>query len=130
MLPELIAHEAHHSIRLFHGKFPLTLIGQTVFEGLADIFAEEMYGSVATRIDLDAETERRLWSEIKSEAFATEPRLIQLYLQGGEGVPGQSLYYIGQQLIRAYKASHPGTTAAGLVGASEFDIFEESGYEP
>ncbi len=130
MLPGLIAHEAHHSIRLFHGKFPLTLIGQTVTEGLADIFAEEMYGSVATHIALDAETERRLWSDIKAEAFATEPGLIQRYLQGDEGVPAQSLYYIGQQLIQAYKASHPGTTAAGLVGTSEFEIFEESGYEP
>lgn len=46
-LPALIAHEFHHNIRLLHIKWDhanITLGEYIVIEGLADAFAEEMYG--------------------------------------------------------------------------------------
>ena len=129
-LPALVAHEAHHSVREALGKVALTLIGQIVFEGLADAFAEELYGSPATHVQLDKETERRLWAQIQESAFSTDQNLIDRYLQGSQGVPPRTAHYFGYKIVQAYKASHTGTTAASLVGASEFDIYAESGYEP
>lgn len=46
-LPALIAHEFHHNIRLLHVKWDhanITLGEYIVIEGLADAFAEELYG--------------------------------------------------------------------------------------
>ncbi len=129
-LPGLVAHETHHSVRQSLGQFPLTVIGQMVTEGLADVFAEEMYGSPATIVQLDEETVRRLWPQVQRDALRSEREVTRPYIEGGEGVPPRTAYFFGYKIVQAYKASHPGETAASLVGASPFTIYEESGYEP
>jgi uncharacterized protein YjaZ len=128
-LPGLVAHEVHHSIRLGLGQGPANLAGQMVFEGLAEAFAEEVFGtaSVAT---FDKETEQRLWVDVKKDAMTLGQGVIQRYIEGGEGIPPNTAHYFGYRIVTAYKANHPGVTVASLTGAPSVEIYEESGYEP
>ena len=79
---------------------------------------------------LDPETERRLWAEMQENALSGEKEVMGRYLDGAEDVPRGATYYMGYRIVKAYEASHPGTTAASLVGVPAQEIFEESGYEP
>lgn len=128
-LPGLVAHEVHHSIRMGLGQMPGTLAGQMVFEGLAEAFAEEVFGtaSVAT---FDKETEQRLWVDVMKDAMTLGQGAIQRYIEGGEGIPPNTVLFFGYRIVTAYKANHPGVTATSLTGAPAVEIYEESGYEP
>ncbi len=129
-LPGLLAHELHHSVRQFLGQFPLNVIMQALSEGMADAFAEEMYGARPTAVSLDLATERRLWAEMQENAFSGDREVMSRYLMGAEDVPWGVSYFIGYKIVKAYEASHPGTSAASLVGTSALEIFQESGYKP
>ena len=78
----------------------------------------------------DKETEQRLWADVRKDAMTLGQGVIQRYIEGAEGIPPNTAHFFGYRIVTAYKANHPGVTAASLTGATSAEIYEESGYEP
>ena len=130
--PSILAHEAHHSVRISRGAGGFTLADFLVLEGLADAFAEELYPNLVSSCNriLSAEQERLIWAEMQPLLFAAGDLLYQRYFQGAGGLDPCIGYHIGYQIVSSYLRNHPGVTAADLVTTPAREIVLASGYAP
>lgn len=118
-LPPLAAHELHHAIRWRGPGYGVTLLEAMVSEGLADHFAVELLGAPIppwSRALSESSLQRYLdlaWLELDSPTFD-----FGRWFFGTGELPAWTGYSLGFRLVEDYLASHPGSTAAGLVHTS------------
>ena len=137
-LPEVVAHEAHHSVRIRRGPgYGSTLGGAMVTEGLATVFAREVFPATPPQPwahALSGEQRVGLWA-IAHQLLDTPPgpsrlRFFREWFLGAGRIPRGAGYTLGAELVTAYLASHPGATAASLVREPSASIIANSPYDP
>jgi hypothetical protein len=132
-LPQALAHEIHHSVRILAGPGFGTTLGEfLVSEGMASAFFHQAFAGTDAPWDdaLTAAQEHALWD--RAEPLLTQGGL-QLYDQwffGGTGVPEWAGFTIGYHIAEGYIQHHPGTSAASLVDAPAATILAGSRYVP
>lgn len=120
-LPPIAGHEIHHVVRWRGVGPPQTLLEAMVFEGLADHFSVEHFGTdVPPWANALSEAQiATLWArallELDAPSFDHPAWFFGL---GGTDLPRWTGYTLGYRLVGDYLARHPGTSAAGLVHAS------------
>ncbi len=123
-LPSITAHELHHVGRHRGPGYGGTLLEAMVSEGLADHYAQELFGRPtppwamaipASQIDLWIEKAR---PELDSRNYDHG----RWFFGRSALVPRWAGYTIGFELVQRYKDANPGATAASLVDA-EADLF-------
>jgi uncharacterized protein YjaZ len=115
-LPQMLAHELHHTVRHRNPGYGTTLLEAMISEGLADRFSIELLGA-----------EIPPWSEALDDAQA-EQYLAAAELEFdnnydhnkwffgvGGALPRWTGYTIGFRLVAAYQVAHAGASAAELV---------------
>jgi uncharacterized protein YjaZ len=132
-LPEALAHEIHHSVRVLTGPgFGHTLGEFLVSEGMASAFFHQAFpgtdapwDNALTRVQAHA-----LWNQ--AQPLLTQGGLL-VYAQwffGGDGVPKWAGFTIGYHIAEDYIQHHPGTSAASLVDTPATTILAGSSYAP
>lgn len=119
-LPPLAAHELHHAARWQGIGYPyMTLLEAMVTEGLADHFAIELLGSpIPPWCDAFPESQTERWlARARPELDSTGYDHPAWFFGRGTELPVFAGYTLGYRLVRDYLASHPGSSAAGLVHA-------------
>jgi len=115
-LPQIVAHELHHSVR-WRGPGPYnTLLEALVFEGLADHFAFELTGApLPPWTQTFPEPETDLYLD-RARAELDRPFDFEAWFFGiGTDLPQWTGYTLGFRIVRDYMAANPGTSARQLV---------------
>lgn len=118
-LPPLAAHELHHAIRWRGPGYGVTLLEAMVSEGLADHFAVELLGAAVPPWSraLSENSIQRYLDLARPELDSTTFDFGRWFFGTAE-LPPWTGYTLGFRLVEDYMASHPGSTAAGLVNTS------------
>lgn len=122
-VPAILAHELHHTARHAGPGYGGTLLEAAVSEGLADHFAQEMYGGPpppwSTAL---AGAELAAWTDsLLASASGPYDHPAWFFGVGGQ-VPRWTAYSVGYELVRRFMEAHPGRRASDLVAepASSF----------
>ena len=111
---------------------PETLLDAMVVEGIADVFAQEVYpqNEPLWVRSLSEEAESRIWPKVKRRLKVSDPNEIRRFVSGdGDRVPQWLGYALGHRIVRAYLQRHPDVRPASLVGMQASAIFAASGYD-
>src|SRR5690606_16787676 len=114
-LPYVFAHEFHHSSRLvwfpwehlgdrlsFTDGRPFTLLDNMVYEGLADVFAQEIFPRMRPPwTQLSRSDEQTAWKRLRPRLGQTNLSAIRLAMFGdGVTIPYWSGYAIGYWIVQ------------------------------
>jgi hypothetical protein len=132
-LPEALAHEVHHSVRIRTGPgFGNTLSDFLVSEGMASAFFHQAFPGTDAPWDnaLTPVQEHALW--VQAQHLLTQGGLpvYSQWFYGSYGVPKWAGFTIGYHIAEDYIQRHPGTSAASLVDTPAATILAGSGYAP
>ena len=133
MLPYALAHEYHHSVwtsRNFQTA-DLTPLEYIILEGKADSFADEIYPITDHPFinKLDKNIEKRVWNLIKPELDKRNSTINDKIYYGTKDIPYGSVYAIGFNIIKSFKANNPGIIDAELIDMSPEKILLLSKYD-
>lgn len=133
LLPYTLAHEYHHSVwtsRYFETA-DFTPLEYIIFEGRADSFANEIYPFKNHPFinKLDYKNEKRIWNLIKPEMNKRNSNINDQIFYGTKDIPYGSVYAIGFNIIKSFKANNPGITDAELIDMSPEKILLLSKYD-
>jgi uncharacterized protein YjaZ len=131
-LPYAIAHEYHHSTWISRNwvSSDFSLIEYLIFEGRADMFASDLYGSMnnpLTKI-LSKQQEIQVWRLIENEIFEKGHTRINKVMFGNDSIPFASGYTIGFNIVNLYKQKNPSVSDLELLDMDPNKIFKLSGY--
>lgn len=119
-LPPMIAHELHHATRTVDGPgYGESLVQAIVSEGLADVFAEDVFPE-APAAPWTRALPRKPLCRGWGDALRNKGRYDHdAWFFGDRGRPRWAGYAIGYALVRRFLKAHPDETAATLsrVGA-------------
>ena len=110
---------------------PETLLDAMVVEGIADVFAQQIYPEMEPRWVgiLDQEEEARVWPGVRRRLGVSDPNEVRRFVSGdGDRVPQWTGYCLGYRMVRSYLELHPSVRPASLVGMQTSTVFRESSY--
>jgi Predicted Zn-dependent protease (DUF2268) len=132
-LPEALAHEIHHSVRILTGPgFGNTLGEFLVSEGMASAFFHQAFPGTDALWDnaLTRVQEHALWNQAQPLLTQGGLPVYSQWFYGGDGVPKWAGFTIGYHIAQDYIQHHPGTSAASLVDTPATTILARSSYAP
>jgi hypothetical protein len=128
---QALSHEVNHSVRIHKGPgFGTTLLDEMISEGVASAFDIQVQPTIHLPWT-DALTNRRermMWG--RARPLLNHTGLYDQWFFGGGGVPYDTAFQIGHDIVRDYLNRHPKTTAASLVNTPARAIFSGSRYSP
>ncbi len=110
-----------------------------IYNARAEDFVQQVYPATTFpwANALTPEQEATLWGQMHDYLATTyrdypDYRKIErfLYGRGTEQYPTWGGLYIGSQIVRAYRASHPGVSPVDLMNLPPQTLLDESGYAP
>jgi hypothetical protein len=136
-----IAYAYHYAYQINHTGLTIAdmpLLNMAIFNARAADFTRYLYPDAAFPWEnaLTAEQEAKLWADM-SPYFGTtyqdypDYRKIDRFLYGftnPELYPAWGGLFLGEQIVSAYRSSHPDVTFAELAALSPQTLLEESGY--
>ena len=133
MLPYTLAHEYHHSVwtsRNFETA-DLTPLEYIILEGKADSFADEIYPITDHPFinKIEKIVEKRVWNLIKPEMNERNTNINDKIFYGAKDIPYGSVYAIGFNIIKSFKANNPEITHTELIDMSPQEILYLSKYD-
>jgi len=139
-VPAVLANEAHNSVRIRQGPGFGTTLGELIVTGgLANVFAREAFPATPVQPSaqaLSVAEQGLYWTRAQPLLNETPPdrdaadALFNEWFFGTGAVPRLAGFTLGFELVTAYLAGHPDTTAADLVEEPAGSIIAESGYDP
>lgn len=130
-LPRTLSHEVDHSVRILAGpRFGVTLLQQTISEGISSVFDEAAFPGPPNPWDraISPAQECILWK--KAQPLLLAPGLYNQWMFGGSGVPHWTAFTIGYDIVKDYRHRHPRTSWAALTSAAAPTILSGSHYQP
>ena len=110
---------------------PETLLDAMVVEGIADVFAKQIYPQLQPcwLQTLDQVEEARIWPMVRRRLGVSDPNEVRRFVSGdGDRVPQWTGYCLGYSIVRSYLDLHPSARPANLLGMQASTIFSESAY--
>lgn len=129
LLRRLVAHEAHHCLRHAGAGYGRTLGEALVSEGLADHFAEELFGPPPLPWTAPFTATERDQVLARAEPLLRAPRYDHaawFYADGKGPLPRWAGYRLGYGLIAAHLSAYPMVLASGLAGAPGRDLLDDA----
>jgi len=135
LIPPAIAHEHHHSVWLHrhcHGADWKFLLNYLVFEGRACAFSRMLYGQARQpwTETLNPQQEAEVWQAMKPQLPSHSEQVMVKFMFGGvEGVPLLAGYTVGDRIVRAFLAGHPGLDVDTWTAMDADELLAASGYD-
>jgi Predicted Zn-dependent protease (DUF2268) len=132
-LPEALAHEIHHAVRILTGPGFGDTLGQfLVSEGMASAFFHQAFPGTDGPWDiaLTPVQEHTLWDRAQPLLTQGGVPLYSQWFFGGDGVAKWAGFTIGYHIAEDYIRHHAGTSAASLVDTPAATILAGSDYAP
>ena len=130
-LPRTLSHEVDHSVRILAGpRFGVTLLQQTISEGISSVFDEAAFPGPPNPWDraISPAQECILWK--KAQPLLLDTRLYDQWMFGGSGVPHWTAFTIVYDIVKDYRHRHPRTSWGALTSATAPTILSGSHYQP
>lgn len=106
LLPNILAHEYHHSVWLKREKLnsEFTLLDYLIFEGRAESFANIVYPSIenSTYSKFNEVEARKFFSIILDDLDSTEGNLLRDIMFGSSKYPSMAGYNLGYKIVQNY----------------------------
>lgn len=134
-VPYVLAHEHHHSVWGYHyfylqGHQKMPLLASLVCEGQADRFANGLFpGANPPWIQpFPEQQELELWARVRPCLAGDDPDEYARFMFRDEagGIPANTGYRIGYQLVHSYCQSHPEIPLLDLIDISPEEILAGS----
>ncbi len=138
-----IAYTYHYAYQISQAGLTIddmTLLNMAIFNARASDFTRHLYpeASFPWENALTPEQESKLWADMSPYFAITyqdypDYRKIDRFLYGytnPELYPAWGGLFLGEQILSAYRESHPEVTLAELAALSPQTVLEESGYAP
>ena len=133
LLPYALAHEYHHSVWMSRNfeTANITPLEYIILEGKADAFAYEIYppGDHPFINKLDGQNEKRIWNLVKPEMNNRDSNFNDKIYYGTKEIPYGSVYAIGFNIIKSFKANNPDISAAELMDMPADKVLYLSKYD-
>lgn len=123
-LPATIYHEMHHAKRMTTVGYGDRLLEVVITEGLASVFAEEMFPKFEPPWGKYSKKEIREYSKIFLE-HVNDKKYNHVEWFFGEGKPYWLGYKVGIYIIRGLKKKNPSLTCTKMVYSKAQKIFKE-----
>jgi hypothetical protein len=130
-LPQALAHEVNHSVRILAGPgFGVELGDQMVSEGVASAFDGVAFPGSPDPWDhaLTRQQECRWWT--KAKPLLDQLGLYNDWMFGGFGIPHLTGFDVGYQVVNQYRQDHPADSWKQLTTTPAATILSHSQYRP
>jgi hypothetical protein len=129
LLRRMVVHEAHHCLRHAGPGYGRSLGAALVSEGLADHFAEELFGPPPLPWTAPLSPEERAAVVARAEPLLWAPRYDHaawFFADGRGALPRWAGYRLGYMLVAAHRAANPMALPSGLAGAPARDLLDDA----